>query len=216
MHDRIRIVITHFQTPDLLKTAVTSLRRVYPQSKLTILDNGSQDGSEATIKEIQEELPQRTNVLLLEKNIFHGPAMHRAMSDIEEDYVFFLDSDTETRKGGFLEAMENEIELSDTIYGVGRCLTVSNRGYQKKTGITVLAPAYMMIRRSMYFDFPPFEHHGMPVLKNFIAAQAKGLALRSFPIEDYIEHQWRGTASRFGYGLGWRAKMDFVLNKMGL
>jgi hypothetical protein len=42
-----------------------------------------------------------------------------------------------------------------------------------------------------------------------------GYILKSFPIENFIDHRWRGTASRFGYGLGWRGKIDFVLNKLG-
>jgi GT2 family glycosyltransferase len=216
MSDKIRTVIINFQTPDLLKIAAETFRKFYPQTKLTIIDNGSKDVSRDFIKEIQSGAPQFIDVLLIEKNIYHGPAMHRAMIEAKEDYVFFLDSDTETNKDGFLEAMQSELERSDDIYGVGRYLTVSKRGFPKETGITVLAPAYMMIRRNMYFGLRPFEHHGMPVLKNFISAQEKGFKLKMFPIQEYIEHRWRGTASRFGYGLGWRGKLDFALNKIGL
>jgi glycosyltransferase involved in cell wall biosynthesis len=216
MSDQVRTVIINFQTPDLLRIAVESFRKFYPQSQLTIIDNGSEDISRDVIRGMQRDTPQHTDVLFLGENIFHGPAMHRAMNEVKEDYVFFLDSDTETNKNGFLEAMQGEIEKSANIYGVGRYLTVSKRGFQKITGITVLAPAYMMIRRNIYFDLRPFEHHGMPVLKNFVSAQERGFKLNSFPIEEYIEHRWRGTASRFGYGLGWRSKIDLVLNKMGL
>jgi hypothetical protein len=160
--------------------------------------------------------PQQTDILLLDSNIYHGPAMDRAMKEIKEEYVLFLDSDTETRRGGFLEAMRSGLDASPTTYGLGRYLTVNKRGFQVSTGVNVLAPAYMMIRRSMYFELPPFEHHGLPVLKNILAAQQKGYGLQMFPVEDYIDHRWRGTASRFGYGLGWRGKLGFVLNKVGL
>jgi hypothetical protein len=99
---------------------------------------------------------------------------------------------------------------------VGRIITVNKRGFPSDKGIGVLSTAYMMLRRNMYFSLPPFEHHGQPSLKNFIAAQKKEYVLKSFPIENYIEHHWRGTASRYGYGLGLKGKMDFVLNKIGL
>ncbi len=52
-------------------------------------------------------------------------------------------------------------------------------------------------------------------MKNFIAAYQKGYEIKSFPIEDFIDHKLRGTASKFGYGLGWNGKIDFVLNKLG-
>jgi hypothetical protein len=151
----------------------------------------------------------------LDTNIYHGPAMNQAMNTVEEEYVFFLDSDTETKRDGFLEQMLAELESSANAYGIGRHITVNKRGFLAETGITVLAPAYMLLRSRLYIKFPPFEHHGQPVLKNFIAAQQLGYTLKSFPIEDYIDHQWRGTANRFGYGLGWKGKIDFVLNKLG-
>jgi glycosyltransferase involved in cell wall biosynthesis len=199
-----------------LKIAVKSFREFYPQTKLTIIDNGSKDGSRDAIKEILISTSQFTDVLLIEKNIYHGPAMDKAMRESNEEYIFFLDSDTETHRGGFLEAMQEELERSEKIYGIGRYLTVNKRGFPDTKGIKIIVPAYMMIRRKVYLNLIPFGHHGMPVLKNFISAQEEGFELNSFPIEEFIEHRWRGTASRFGYGLGWRSKLDFVLNKIGL
>jgi glycosyltransferase involved in cell wall biosynthesis len=199
-----------------LKIAIESFRKFYSHAPILIIDNGSKDNSRKIIEEIRCAAPHSTEVLLLGSNTYHGPAMHQAMSKVQEEHVFFLDSDTETKQGGFLEAMHAEMERSTHSYGVGRQVTVNKRGFPAEKGITVLASAYMMIRRSVYLLLPPFEHHGLPVLKNFIAAQTKGYTLKSFPIEEFIEHQWRGTASRFGYGLGWRGKMEYMLNKIGL
>ncbi len=216
MFDKIRIVVINFQTPDLLKTAIESFRKFYLKSKITIVDNGSKDNSREFIEGIRQGFPDNIETLLLDKNIYHGPAMNYALNKIKEDYVFFLDSDTETRQGGFLESMFAELESLETIYGIGRQITVNKRGFLAETGNTILTPAYMMIRRSLYSYFPPFEHHGQPVMKNFVAAQKRGYKIKSFPIEDFIDHRWRGTASRFGYGLGWGGKIDFVLNKLGI
>jgi cellulose synthase/poly-beta-1,6-N-acetylglucosamine synthase-like glycosyltransferase len=160
-------------------------------------------------------MPNYTTTLLLDSNIYHGPAMNQAMNVVKEEYVFFLDSDTKIKQGGFLELMLAELETSVTAYGIGRQITVNKRGFSAETGVTLLAPAYMMLRRRLYLNFPSFKHHGQPVLKNFIAAQQMGYTLKSFPIENFIDHQWRGTSSRFGYGLGWRGKIDIFLNKLG-
>jgi len=216
MSDRIKTVVINYQTPDLLKIAVESFRNFYPTISLLIIDNGSKDDSREIIEKIRQAAPKQTSVLLLDSNMYHGPAMHRAMSEGKEEFVFFLDSDTETKQGGFLEKMQLGLETSGHAYGIGRRLIVNKRGFQTDHGINLLAPAYMMIRRRLYSLFPHFEHHGMPILKNCVAALEQGYELKIFPIEEFIEHRWRGTASRFGYGLGWKSKVDYVLNKIGL
>jgi glycosyltransferase involved in cell wall biosynthesis len=180
------------------------------------VDNGSKDNSQDVIRKLEMLSPEKTKTLFFKKNIYHGPAMHQVMNAISKEYVFFLDSDTETKRHGFLEAMQKELETSAITYGIGQHLTVNKRGFLSEKGVIILAPAYMMLRRSFYFMLPPFEHHGQPVLKNFIAAHRKEYSLKSFPIEDFIKHRWRGTSSRFGYGLGLRGKIDFLLNKIGI
>jgi glycosyltransferase involved in cell wall biosynthesis len=215
MSKKIRTVVINFQTPDLLKTAIESFRKFYPTIMVTIIDNGSQDTSREEIEKLCSAEPAYTETLMLGSNAYHGPAMNQAMNSTREEYVFFLDSDTETKQGGFLEAMQAELEMEERAYGIGLPITVNKRGFLAKSGVTVIAPAYMMVRRRLYSKFPPFEHHGLPVLKNFLNAQKMGYTLKPFPIEKYIDHRWRGTAARFGYGLGWRGKRDFVLNKLG-
>jgi glycosyltransferase involved in cell wall biosynthesis len=216
MFDNVRTVIINYQTPDLLTIAVESFRRYYPKERLLIIDNGSKDKSSHTIEKLEKITPDQTTSVRLESNIYHGPAMHHAMNIINEEMVLFLDSDTETKRGGFIENMLKEFELSSKLYGIGQILSVNKRGFQEPTGEQVLAPAYMMVRRNIYFELKPFEHHGLPVLINNMDAREKGYELKSFPIEKYIDHRWRGTASRYGYGLGWRGKKEFLLNKLGI
>jgi len=74
----------------------------------------------------------------------------------------------------------------------------------------------MLIRSTAYLDFPPFIHHGQPTIHNFKAARDQGYHLQNYNIEDYIFHHWRGTANRFGYGLGIKGKIDYLLNKLGI
>lgn len=215
MSENVCVVIVNYQTPDLLETAVESFRKFYPAVSLLIADNGSHDHSRAIIAKLAADHQTCTRTVFLEKNIFHGPAMHETMMTVDRDFVFFLDSDTETRQGGFLEKMSAEL-ASEKVYGVGRIDTVNNRGFHSDNGTPIILSPYMMLRRKSYHELPPFEHRGMPTLKNFAAAQRQGYVLKSFPVEKYIIHFGRGTASRHGYGLGMRGKIDFVLNKLGL
>jgi GT2 family glycosyltransferase len=215
MSENICVVIVNYQTPDLLETAVQSFRKFYPAVSLLLTDNGSHDRSRAIITKLAANRPTCTRTVFLEKNIFHGPAMHEAMMAVDQDFVFFLDSDTETQQGGFLEKMTAEF-TSERMYGVGRIDTVNRRGFHSAKGTPIILSPYMMLRRKPYFEFPPFEHRGMPTLRNFSAAQRHGYMLKSFPVETYIAHAGRGTASRYGYGLGVRGRIDYVLNKFGL
>jgi GT2 family glycosyltransferase len=215
MSENVCVVIVNYQTPDLLETAVKSFRKFYPAVSLLINDNGSNDRSSTTIAKLAADHPTSTRTAFLKRNIFHGPAMHEAMTAVEQDFVFFLDSDTETRQGGFLEKMIAEF-ASDKVYAVGRIDTVNRRGFHSGEGTSIVLSPYMMLRRKLYHNFPPFEHRGIPTLRNFAAAQRQGYVLKSFPVERYIQHFGRGTSSRYGYGLGIRGKVDYVLNKLGL
>lgn len=209
------VVCINFQTPDLLEVAIESFRKFYPTMPTLLVDNGSKDASTEKIRQLEKKYSGCTKSLLVEKNIFHGPAMHRAINTLTNEYVFFLDSDTETTKGGFLEKMISEFAY-DKVYAVGRLDTVNKRGFHLDEGTPIVLSPYMILRRKIYLKFPPFEHRGMPTLRNFAAAQRQGYVLKDFPIEKYVAHSGRGTASRYGYGLGMRGKLEYILNKLGL
>ncbi len=216
MYNSILVTIINYQTPDLLKISFESFRNYYPNVQVLLIDNGSRDNSPEVINKLIEKFPSSTQNIFLEKNFYHGPAMHKAICITDKEYIFFLDSDTETKKGGFLEQMYEQMQNSKNTYAIGRQIIVNKRGFLSNKGTPILTPAYLMLRVNMYKLLPKFEHHGQPALKNFIAAHKKGYLLKSFPIEEFIEHNWRGTASRFGYGLGLKGKIDFVLNKLGI
>ena len=216
MSKTVTAVVVNYQTSDLLAVAVTSFRSFYPGTALLIVDNGSADKSRETIEHLAMLAPHSTEKLLLERNIYHGPAMDAALRMIETEFTFFFDSDTEMRRGGWLENMTGEFADAENIYGVGQIDRVNKRGFRSESGVPILLSPYMMLRTQIYFTLPPFEHHGMPTLKNFNAARQRGYVLRNFPIASFIEHHGRGTASRFGYGLGFRGKMNYLLNKIGI
>lgn len=211
----VTVVIIHYRTPAMLRQAVHSFRRYYGSLPLVLVDNGSKDGSQNVLRELQAHWPDSTRLLLLNDNRFHGPAMHRAMETVESELVFFLDSDTVTLKGGFLEAMAHEMK-DEKNYGAGRVKTINRRGFASKEGLKVLATPYMMLKKNVYEVLPPFIHHGYPGIRNFKEAWNRGYKLVDFPAEEYIRHEGRGTAGRYGYGLGIKGKINYLLQKLGL
>lgn len=215
MLNQLTAAMIHFQTPDLLTGAVESFRSFYPKVPLVIFDNGSRDGSRPVVESMAARFPEVTRTVFSERNIFHGPAMDWVMKNTESSLVFFLDTDVQVLKGGFLEPMAGSFaDLS--VYGAGRLNTVNKRGFTSPSGTRIVLTPYMMIRREYYLQLPPFEHHGMPTLANFSAAAEKGYRFHDFPIDDYIRHFGRGTAGRYGYQLGMKGRWSFLMNKLGL
>lgn len=213
----VTAVVIHYQTPDLVDLAVRSFRQCYPEVPLLIVDNGSQDHSRQVIEALITTVGGPTQALWMPRNLYHGPAMHRAMEEVDTPYVYFFDSDTETHRGGFLEPMIAALEANPMAYGAGRVVTVDRRrGFRKPEGMPVLATPYMLLRRALYFRLPPFIHHGLPTIENFRAAEQAGYHLLPFPIETYVHHLGRGTAGRYGYGLGWRSRLAYLLERLGL
>lgn len=216
MKDLVSAAVVNFQTPDLLRDAVQSFRGFYPDLSLLIVENGSQDESAERIEQLRKDAPDQISVISNEKNRFHGPAMDQSIRACETPYVYIFDSDTKTLEGGFLESMIQIMESDSRCYSVGNRVAVSKRGFARPGGLPVPVSAFMLIRKNMYVQLSPFEHHGLPVLKNFTDAARKGWRVRQFAVEQYVEHLGRGTADRFGYGLGLRSRLDYLLNRLGL
>ena len=219
------VLITHYQTPDLLRDAVASFRQHYPQVDVLVVDNGSSAESLELLESLGKHDWSDTKwkgapvrVHRFETNRYHGPAMDFATRElISSRYVFTLDSDTLTRKTGFLEQMIALLDIEAKRYACGRVLEVDRRGFATAGGEHRLCwVPYMMFRRDTYLTLAPFEHHGVPNLANSIAAGNLGFEFVDFPIADYVHHIGRGTAARFGYGLGIRGRVTRTLRRLGL
>lgn len=213
----ITTVIVNFNTPELLRIAVESFLDIYPDQKVLIFDNGSENDSIEVIESLKNENPDNVNVYFSKENIYHGPAMDKALRElVSSEKVFFLDSDTETKKRGFLEEMCEKMDSDETIYAMGQRITVNKRGFKDPGGSPVILTPYLLVRRDLYENFPPFIHHGQPTIHNFKAAHEKGYKLEDYPVYRFIDHEWRGTASKFGYKLGLKGKWDYFMNRLGL
>jgi hypothetical protein len=219
----------NFQTPDLLEAAVRTFREHYPEVPLLVIDNGSQDDESPTLVLRLASDDPHTQAWLLEENVYHGPAMDRAVQRLAllhptRPFVYAFDSDTETRRGGFLEAMAAQL-TGERTYATGQRVLVDKRGFalpsgaserKRRRAIPVVASYHMMLRADHYAAPPPFVHHGLPVLANFREAARRELEVLDYPVQDAVHHLGRGTAARYGYGLGWKSRLDYLLHRLGV
>jgi glycosyltransferase involved in cell wall biosynthesis len=215
----ITCVIINYQTPDLTKTALTSLRKFYPQVPILLIDNGSKDNSLEILNKIADGNPDLIKLVANEKNLHHGPAMHQATGLLEDEFILFLDSDCEVMKGGFVEEMLATLKADSNNYAVGKLIHMNKRGFDvnpSARSIKYIRPICMSVRKSLYKQLIPFQYHGAPCLKNMIGAEKHCFNLIHFDVETYVQHKGRGTASRFGYNLGLRGKINYILNRIGL
>ena len=216
---QVTTVVINFQTPDLTERAVASFRRHYPVEQLLLIDNGSHDQSVELFRRLIAESPHTTTQILNTRNLHHGPAMDQALHHLLTPFVLFIDSDCEVRRGGFIELMLDALAQKHEHYIIGKRIFMNTRGFdvpRGRTAIPYIRPICMLVKHELYLSLPPFERHGTPCLANMKAATAHGLELLHFPIADFVHHEGRGTAGRFGYNLGWRGKWNYLLHKLGL
>jgi hypothetical protein len=145
--------------------------------------------------------------------------MHQALCDLESRYVLFLDPDVIVKRGKFIEKMVAIVEHEEKCYAVGHRIYMNKRGYdiqEQAEATPYIRPYCMLIHREIYHSLPMFVKHGTPCLENMKTASGRGLLLVDFPVLEYVHHEGRGTAGKFGYRLGLRAKIDFILNKLKL
>lgn len=219
MASDVTVVIINYNTPDLTGRAVRSLRTYVPDIPLLIIDNGSEPGNRPELESLAALRPEKTTVIFNADNLHHGPAMDQALHVLTTPYVLFLDSDCEVLTGGWIERMAAMADASSGIYAVGKKIFMDDRGFDiadRPGAHPYIRPICMLVRREAYLRYPPFERHGAPCLRNFIAAHAAGEELVHCPVEDFVYHAGRGTASRHGYALGLRGKINQLLHMFGL
>ena len=214
--DDITVLVINYRTLELTQHCVESFRTYYPQVKVILIDNGSFDDSRNYIQELAES---QTHIfsLLNPRNIFHGPAIHKGIQTCQTPLVMTLDSDVQVMRGGFLEDMAGTFEQPG-IYAIGKLVHMDMFGYET-TQDTLLTfeyihPSCMLVRREVYLKLNPFFHHGSPGIRNMRHAIRSGYKLVDFPIEKYIQHNGRGTCSRYGYGLGMRHTIEYLLHNV--
>ena len=198
-------IIVNYKTYDLTKEAVESFAAHYPVVSLILIDNGSQDDSTLFLRSFAQD--HHTTLIVNDSNIGHGPAMHQGILLSDKDFIFTLDSDCIVIEGGFIELMLEVFDSDPFLYATGKLLWTNVNGVSypnqsspqvRKVGIPYIHPFASMIRRSKYFQLPPFRHSGAPAIINMRVAFERRVHVQDFPIYDYIQHRGSGTRRKFG------------------
>ena len=216
--EAISAAIVHYHTPDLIRRLVESFRPLYPDIPLLLIDNGSTPATALHLGELLERHGPG-ELLCNTANLHHGPAMDQSLRRLTSPLVLLLDSDAVVLRGGFLERMRSACEEDANVYAVGKMTWMDNRGFDlppRSGGHPYIRPICMLIRRELYLSLPPFERHGAPCLRNMVAAVERGYRLVDFPVQEYLQHEGRGTARRHGYRLGARGALNHLLHRLRL
>lgn len=212
----ITVLVINYRTLDLTERCVSSLQLHYPGIRMILVDNGSQDESTDFIRSLGEASPN-IQAILRPQNIHHGPALHHAVLAADTRFIFSLDSDCQILQAGFLEKMVAFFN-DPRVYAVGRRTQMNRFGYEldaeQAATHPYIHPAAMLLDREKYRRLKPFIHHGSPALQNMRSATQAGWLLVDFPITEMVYHQGRGTCSRYGYGLGWRHVIEYLIYRL--
>jgi glycosyltransferase involved in cell wall biosynthesis len=188
----ITAIVVNFKTKHLLTKAIKTFRAVYPNVPLIIIDNNSQDKSGEWI---ERQAGEHTKVILNITNKGHGPALHTGILLAKTKYVFTFDSDVEFYQGGFLEQMQAEAQAKN-LYALGWLRHVNKNGVsatEKPHFCRYIHPYAALYDKDVYLTLKPFVNKGAPCVDNMWDARKKGIAVASYPIEDFVTHMVAGT-----------------------
>lgn len=213
----LTVVVVNFRTLGHTRSCVESVRTAYPSIRLLVVDNGSADESTDYLRELARRDPQ-TEVILNEANRFHGPALHQGMEGVQTSHAFLLDSDCEFLSGDFLEPLLERFAANPLLYAIGKRGWTNRHGHapvdRRQPHTAYIHPFACMLDRAKYFTLPPFEHHGAPLWRNMWGARRAGFQLEHVPIEDFVLHHGKVTASVHGYGYDLRLRTQATLNRL--
>ena len=103
---KLSIVILSYNTKDLLRDCLLSLYKVKNEVDFEVIvpDNGSIDGS---AEMVQKEFPWVKKVIKNKKNLGFAKGNNAARPYVGEEYVLFLNSDTQVKKGSLKKCLEH-------------------------------------------------------------------------------------------------------------
>ena len=181
-----------YHTYGLMKKAIQSVRKFYPDLAFTVIDNTEGIASGSVRRWAKNN---RVKIIRAGANIGHGPGMNVALWETEADVLLMLDSDTEMYKPGLLEdALALIPDMKTVWYGIGPILPLK-RPVGGEAKVPYLHASTCLLRVGQYRLFEPFTDHGLALLAPMYELRIKELEtmLVKFPVEDYVHHFWRGT-----------------------
>lgn len=195
--NNVTAIIVSYNTRDLLRNCVESIRKFYPTLKIIIID-GSPPDSDCWqyVAGLEDD---NTKVRLLEHNGGHGPGMVKGIELCETDYFLLCDSDVEIKQNRSIERMMHyfntkSCDYGREIYGLGKVIQTDSLGNNTDYGIDYLHPHFALIKKDAYLKFDPIINHGAPLINAMLhICIAGGARVVNFPVENFIIHHERGT-----------------------
>ena len=211
--DSVTIVIPNYKLPGLTEGLVDKLLEHYPQVRLLLIDNGSEDESTEYVRKMAES-QYNVRSVLNKINTGHGPSMHQGVLLCETQFICLVDNDCIVQKAGGLERLAAPFEDPE-VYAAGEMVLVDAGGNTRDEGEPYILPARLMIRREWYAALAPFNHHGAPAVLNIRSAIAAGHKVEDvLGIDDYFHHPGRGLdkgSVHRAYGIpGWHHRTFYL------
>lgn len=196
----VTAITVNFKTPELIEKCISSFQSFYENLRYIIIDNGGCVRSLRALWDI--ECIESIKLIRNPENVGHGPALHQAILLSTTKYVFTLDSDTITRKSGFLEAMLTQFHEDPDLFATGWLRYTNESGVasphqELKRGMKYVHPYACLLDREKYHELHPFIHSGAPATRLMCSAVEAGYHLESFPVDEYIDHKIAGTRGKF-------------------
>ena len=201
-NDAITTIIVNYRTPHLIQSATDTFCQAYPDTRIILVDNGSEDASTSTINALRKSY-RNTDSILLTRNIYHGPAVNLALRKVTTPYFFLLDTDCRIRKGGFLELMLTSFHDAQ-VYATGKIRYVKRSGVpvhprqaKDKKGIPYVETWGALFHRDRTALLGTFSKGGASGNQIAAAAHDQHYKTIPFPIQNFIEHLGGGTRRMF-------------------
>lgn len=203
-------VVVNFNTPDILRTSIASIRQFYDFPIIVIEGSDKPEALDFLNVQVEE----------IGYNIGHGLGMDMGIRLAETDYVLTFDTDIEMKKP-CIELMLKEVK-KDT-YAIGKKYLINNSGlynmypelFKDSPDIVhIVHPSFQLVNKSEYFKYAPYISDGAPTVLSYhdIGRHKKEEdILLNFPVLDYVYHRNAGTRNRIE-----RSEYEHPSNQMWL
>ena len=120
MPEHVRIIVVNWNGRVFLEDCLQSLRRqTYRSFSVTLVDNGSTDGS---LEFVSDRFPEVHVIALMENQGFAG-ANNRALSNLTTPYVALLNNDAVADPGWLASLVEALEEANESGFAASRMLS---------------------------------------------------------------------------------------------
>ena len=213
MIDNIEIVTVNYNTPDLVKRLIKSVREIEGNYPISIIDGSDKGPFQSEVYNLRS-CYENVEVFPMGYNIHHGRGMDYALSSSRYQWCLIIDSDNYIKQP-VIEKMKS-LAVGDRKI-VGWELIVDSQGKNDPSGFPYYHPMLLLFNTEYYSKLRNmgigFIHHGAPAIQimqylhdNNLSQKVgidmfKGLGINKSDIGEYINLASRGTVNRFGYNL---------------